>query len=91
MSAIELTCENARCADGRRLSRWIDERGVCLAPLGAAQRRALQRWRRGDQARLDTIERVLIPLGLTLHALPDNVWRPYDNGRRGVRSRARRG
>jgi hypothetical protein len=84
MSALALSCRDATCADARRLARWIDARGVSLAVLTESQQRTLQRWRHGGQARLGTVDAILVALGLTLHDVPDDVWRPYDNGRRGL-------
>lgn len=83
-----MNCEFATCLDGPRFAAFIDERRADRRALTAADRRALQRWRQGDQVRYQTADRLLLRLGLDLHDVPDECWRRYCNGRSGWRKQA---
>jgi hypothetical protein len=76
------------CLDGPLLAAYLDETRADLSCLSDAERRALQRWRDGHQARIDTVDRLLIQLGLNLGGLPEEFMCPYRNGRHGLRKAA---
>ena len=85
MSALDALPLCSCCADGAALVRWLESCHVSFGCLPHAEQRAAQRWRHGQQARFDTVERVLLHLGLSVDDVPEQIWRPYDNGRRGYR------
>jgi len=59
--------------DGPLLVASIEER-IQHPKLSERDRRALDRWRAGGMAKLDTADRVLVGLGMFLRELPDAVW-----------------
>jgi hypothetical protein len=79
-----LTYENAMCAHGPAVVAWLEHEGADLELLDDADRRCIQRWRKGAQASFWLVDRVLVRLGFHPGALPDSAWRAYDNGRTGL-------
>jgi hypothetical protein len=80
--------EEATCLEGAQLAALIDRQGIDRRALSPSDLRAIQRWRRGDQVRYYTADRILTRLGLSLHDIPDACWRSYRNGRQGWRKQA---
>jgi hypothetical protein len=76
-----LDYQTAEWADGVALMGWLEGRAKVLA-TDAAERRRLQRWRAGAQAKFADVDQVLVRAGLSVSEVPDHVWRRYDNGRR---------
>jgi hypothetical protein len=85
MSVLDHT--NATHADGPALMAWLERHGR-IVTYDPATRRRLQRWRSGRQASLACVDDTLMRLGLDLSQVPAHIWRRYDNGRTGFRSRS---
>jgi hypothetical protein len=77
---------NATHADGAALMAWLERHGR-VGSRDATTRRRLQRWRAGAQASFALVDALLVEEGQTVADVPAHVWRPYDNGRTGLRDR----
>ena len=77
------------CLDGPGLAAFLGQyRPEGLRSLSDADRRLVQRWARGHQARLNTADRILTELDLPLAVVPAEFFRAYDSGRSGCRREA---
>jgi hypothetical protein len=72
---------NAEWADGRALLTWLDGRGVKLRPANPSERRKLERWRGGAQARFRDVDSFLIAADVHPSEVPIRIWCRYRNGR----------
>jgi hypothetical protein len=75
------------CLDGPSLVTHLRHAAVDLGRLSETDQRAVQRWSRGHQGRIDTADRILMELGLHLSLAPDECFCRYRNGRLGCRQR----
>jgi hypothetical protein len=74
-----------RYADGPRLVAWLECETEWRINRGRLLNRhevAIRRWREGGQASFAVIDDVLTRLRIPPSWLPDELFRPYDNGRR---------
>jgi hypothetical protein len=85
MTPLDFT--SADWANGASFLVWTDSIGVRIVPLTDSWKRKLERWRGGAQAGFYDIDEVVTKLGLHVSQVPDGIWQPYDNGRRGRRDR----
>lgn len=77
--------ETSNYLDGPSLIRWMEMHELptkdSLMPNGGRINVPFTKWRGGGTAKLGTIDELLSTTNLSVHDIPDCVWRKYANGR----------